>query len=134
MDFPVIALPQNDAIEVCDQLPRSCSYLALQKEYFTSLSYFDSTGRLWPVSSIVLEKQPSFLGKLFNFEIPISIEIGEPINNSLDVAKKIICTLIDKDPDDLYDQFVSHEELKGLVKEAHSPTELIQAIGSLGAK
>jgi hypothetical protein len=51
----------------------------------------------------------------------------------LELAKQLICELIDSDADDLYSQFVSHSELKELIKKAKSPKELISIAETLGA-
>ena len=40
---------------------------------------------------------------------------------------EVLCSCVDRDPDDLYDQFVTHDELKALFRGATSPPELMPA-------
>jgi hypothetical protein len=63
----------------------------------------------------------------------VSLEFGEPKENASELAKQLICGLIDNDADDLYSQFVSHSELKELIKKTKSSKELISIAETLGA-
>lgn len=71
---------------------------------------------------------------LLNCRIDLSIVLGTPIEDALAQTKALICALIDEDPDDLYDQFVSHDDLKSLVGSAVNPDELLEVVRSLGEK
>jgi hypothetical protein len=75
----------------------------------------------------------TFIDRLFNRRFAVSLEFGQPRENALELAKQLICELIDNDADDLYSQFVSQSRLKELIKKAKSPKELITNAETLGA-
>jgi hypothetical protein len=133
MRFPVIAISKNNSFSVITEVETSCTALGWKKGYFEDLSYFDSSGQLWPVVSANISRKMTFIDRLFNRRFALSLEFGEPKENASERAKQLICELIDNDADDLYNQFVSHSELKELIKEAKSPKELISIAETLGA-
>jgi hypothetical protein len=133
MRFPVIAISKNNSFSVITEVETSCSALGWKKGYFEDLSYFDSSGRLWTVTRTSLSGNMTFIDRLFNRRFALSIEFGEPQENASELAKQLICELIDGDADDLYSQFVSHSELKELIKKSKSPKELISIAETLGA-
>jgi hypothetical protein len=133
MRFPVIAISKNNSFSVITEVETSCTALGWEKGYFEDLSYFDLSGQLWPVVSANISRKMTFIDRLLNRRFPVSLQFGEPQENASELAKKLICELIDNDADDLYSQFVSHSELKELIKEAKSPKELISIAETLGA-
>jgi hypothetical protein len=133
IQFPVVAVSKNNSFSVITEVETSCSALGWRKGYFEDLSYFDSSGRLWPVARASLTRKITFIDKLFNRCLAVSLEFGEPKENASELAKQLICGLIDNDADDLYSQFVSHSELKELIKKTKSSKELISIAETLGA-
>lgn len=129
--FPVIAI--SDSFLVVDELFNSCTTLGWRNGYFNSLNYFDSEGKLWPVVEAQPAREIGMLDKIFNKKIQINFKLGEPIIDGLAHAKKLLIELVENDPDDLYDQFISHEELISLINNAKNPNELIAVAGNLGA-
>jgi len=75
----------------------------------------------------------TFIDRLLNRSFTVSLEFSEPQEDASEVAKQLLCELIDNDADDLYSQFVSHSELKELIKKAKSPKKLISIAETLGA-
>jgi len=132
MRFPVIAISKNNSFSVITEVETSCSALGWEKGYFEDLGYFDSSGRLWPVTRASLSRKMTFIDRLLNRSFTVSLEFSEPQENASELAKQLICELIDNDADDLYSQFVSHSELKELIKKAKSPKELISIAKTLG--
>jgi len=133
MRFPVIAISKNNSFSVITEIETSCSALGWEKGYFEDLSYFDSSGRLWPVTRASLSRKMTFIDRLLNRSFAVSLEFSEPQEDASELAKQLICELIDNDADDLYSQFVSHSGLKELIKKAKSPKELISIAETLGA-
>ncbi len=133
MRFPVIAISKNNSFSVITEVEASCTALGWEKGYFEELSYFDSSGRLWPVTRASLSRNVTLIDRVFNRRFSLSLEFGEPQENALQLAKQLICELIDADADDIYSQFISHSELKELIKKAKSPKELINSTETLGA-
>jgi hypothetical protein len=133
IQFPVVAVSKNNSFSVITEVETSCSALGWRKGYFEDLSYLDSSGRLWPVVRASLSRKMTFIDRLFNRRFAVSLEFGEPKENAAERGKQLICELIDNDADDLYSQFVSHSELKELIKKAKSPKELISIAETLGA-
>jgi hypothetical protein len=133
IQFPSIAISKNNLFSVVSEVETFCTALGWRKGYFEDLSYFDSSGTLWEVTRANLSKKMTFIDRLLNRRFAVSLKFGEPQENAMELAKQLICESIDNDPDDLYDQFVSHSELKELIKKAKSPKELISIAETLGA-
>ena len=133
MRFPVIAISKNNSFSVITEVETSCTALGWKKGYFEDLSYFDSSGRLWRVTRASLSRKMTFIDRLLNRRFALSLEFGKSKENASERAKQLIYELIDSDADDLYSQYVSHSELKELIKKAKSPKELISIAETLGA-
>lgn len=133
IQFPVVAISRNNSFSVIREVETSCSALGWRKGYFEDLTYFDSSGRLWPVARASLSRKMTLIDRLFNRGFAVSLEFGESQENASELAKQLICELIDNDADDLYSQSVSHSELKELIKKSQSPKELINIAETLGA-
>ncbi len=131
--FPAVAISRNNAFSVVTELEGSCNALGWRKGYFDDLSYFDSSGTLWPVIRANISRRITFIDRVLNRRFEVSLQLGEPQENSSELAKQLICELIDSDGDGLYSQFVSHAELKELIKKTKSPKELIRVAETLGA-
>ena len=64
----------------------------------------------------------------------MTVRYAEPRPYDLAELKRELTALIDRDPDDLYDQFVTHDELKGLVSRAATRAELFRVAETLGSE
>lgn len=69
---------------------------------------------------------------LINRSMVVVLEFEDPLPDRLNEVVESIVQLIDSDPDDLYDQFVSHNELKQLFRLAKAPTAIIELAKNLG--
>ena len=133
--YPAIAVSKGDSFLVISALCEltTCTPYALRQGYFQSLSVYDCAGLLWPVVSAAPSRPLSVWDRLFNWRITVSVQFGEPRDDAKDIVLELLCGLIDNDPDDLYDQFVSHEELKEKFRAAQTPAELVEIARTLGA-
>jgi len=134
IEFPVIAISKNDSFEVItdwDDLC-GCSWPAFKNGYYEDLSLYDSSGVMWQVLSVKPLSKPSLFSRLFNSTMNVDISIGKAVENAKDMALKYIFDLIDNDPDDLYCQFVTHEELKDKMRLSETPSDLIEIAQTMG--
>jgi hypothetical protein len=99
--------------------------------YYRDLHVFDSSGALWRVELISVEKV-SLFHRVFVSTVPVRLRFGEPKADALRTAVEWLCELVDADPDDLYDQETSHEALKARFRACTSPKELIDCATTLG--
>ena len=133
MNYPAILIGKDGSIEVIDEPIKSCSWIGFKNGYFNDLLMFDSNGESWKVDGVVITKKPSIIDKTLNRKINIVLNLNGPIRiNINDIATKL-CECVDKDPDDLYCQFVEHEELKSLFRSSGSPSMLINHARNLGS-
>ena len=146
MERPAIALPAVAVsrgnsflvLRALDSLHR-CSRLALVNGYYADLVLYDAAGRAWPVIDATPARRLTPLGRwlartVYNPRVAVRVRYAEPRRYDLAELKRELTALIDADPDDLYDQFVSHDELKGLVSRAATRAELIMVAETLGAE
>ena len=131
LTFPAIAVSPDDPFLVVDALPTESNVRALRNGYFSGMYFFDMTGARWPVAS--LDASPGLLDRLLNRRVPVQIVLGEPSSVDVATVARELCALVDRDPDDVYDQFVSHDELKRMFTSSASAAELIAAARTLGA-
>jgi hypothetical protein len=131
--FPAVAISRHNSFSVVTEIETSCNALGWRKGYFEDLSYVDASGTLWPVIRANPSRRITFFDRLLNRRLDVSLEFGEPQIDAVELAKELIYELIDRDADDLYSQFVSHSDLKELIKKAKSAEELITVAERLGA-
>jgi hypothetical protein len=62
----------------------------------------------------------------------VAVECHDPRAGAQSEAVALLETLVDEDETDLYDQFVSKEELKALFRSARDAAELIDVARNLG--
>ncbi|MBV9850335.1 MAG: hypothetical protein JO250_11720 [Armatimonadetes bacterium] len=131
--FPVLAV-SSDSFIVFKQLSElsTCTRFALENGYYRGLILLDSAGIFWVVKDAAPVHAPSFLDRLLGRRISIQLDIGPPQQASLSSIIKKVCEVIDNDPDDVYDQFVTHEELKEKLRGCRSAEELIRVSDTLG--
>ena len=130
--YPVIAISPGDSFLVMNSPDWRCSRGGWQSGYFEGLVLFDSAGRLWKTDA-TLERPFSFIDRIFSRVLPVRLKYGHPQDGKTADVTAMLNALVDGDPDDLYDQFVSHDELKTLFREAKSPAEIISIARTLGA-
>lgn len=123
--FPALAVSPGNSFLVVESIPATGSVTALRRGYFSRLYLFDSAGLRWPV--VQVSALPSFLDRLLGRLVAVQLTFGAPELVPLGQIASDLCALVDAD-DDLYCQFVSHEELKAMLRQAASPGALI-AIG-----
>lgn len=100
--FPVIAISRGDSFLVLDEPIRRCSYAGWRNGYFDGLAFFDGDGRLWPTRAS-LRRRLRFCDR-FRRSLPVDVRYGRPRDDAREEAVGMLETLVDDDPDDLYDQ------------------------------
>jgi hypothetical protein len=129
--FPAIEI--SNTFNVVDCITESASTVAWRKGFFTDLAYFDSDGRLWQVTAVPT-RPATLLDRLLNSQIKATVTWVEFNGNGMAEAKRRLCAMIENDPDDLYDQFVEHDDFKTLIMAAATPAELIKLAKTRGAE
>jgi len=99
--------------------------------FYSDLHIFDSSGALWPVKLVSVEKAGLF-SRVFNSRVQAQLFFGPPMVDALEKAVEWLCELVDADPDDVYSQQMSHDELRHGFAHAASPTEVIKCATTLG--
>lgn len=132
--FPVLAIdPKGSFIGLPSaKYLETASPTALRNGYFERLYLYDSAGERWPIAEATPMSAPrhSVLGRV----VDVRLTFGAPEAASTASIAEVLCSLIDLDPDDLYDQWISHEELKRRLRASHSSEELISIATALGAQ
>ncbi len=139
--LPAVAVSRGDSflvVRALDLLHR-CSRVALVNGYYTDLVLYDAAGQAWQVIDATPARRLTGLGRwlartVYNPRVAVSVRYAEPRPYDLAELKHELTALIDRDPDDLYDQFVTHDELKGLVSRAATLAELFRVAETLGSE
>ena len=63
----------------------------------------------------------------------MNLYFSAPEHSTLADIAEDLCRLVDIDPDDIYSQFGSHDELKRLLRSAVTPNDLLTVASRLGA-
>jgi hypothetical protein len=108
------------------------SFVALRNGFFEGLRFFDSAGVEWKVAAAVPRRKPGIVDKLLNRRVEMDLRMEPPREPALGEVAELLCSCVDRDPDDLYDQFVTHDELKSLFRAASSAPQLIEHARNLG--
>ncbi len=131
--FPAIAVGRGDSFSVVRSLDElataTCGGLGT---FYRELYVFDSKGLLWPVQAEPQAGVPGVLDRLLNRRITLQLRLGKPRTSQLSVVAEWLCDLVDADRDDVYGQFVTHDELKRRFRASVTAKELIEHAGSLG--
>jgi len=131
--FPAIAICPGDSFAVVESLVQleAASPKALRSGFFDRLYLFDSDGKRWPVASFeaTSARPKGPFGKLTG----VRLSFGPPERPPLSEIAEDLCRLVDADPDDSYDQFVTHDELKRLLRAAATSSELVAAATRIDA-
>jgi hypothetical protein len=104
----------------------------LRSDYFRRLLIFDSSGRTWKVKDVRPERSVTFWDRVFGRMLNARLICYAAPDVEMPQIVHELCSLVDSDPDDLYDQFVSHQELKAMFRAAASPAEVIDIAQRLG--
>ncbi len=129
--FPAIEISESLGFFVVNKLADSCNALGWRNGYFRGLAYLDSDGYWWPVVEAKLPKPISALDRVLNRNLKVSLKLGDPVPDGVALAKTRMIKMLDLDPDDIYDQFLTHEELKKHIMDAKGPSELIEITNNL---
>jgi hypothetical protein len=129
--FPAIVFVPKKYFEVVTDVISVATPAAIASGELEGLSYFDSVGKLWRVSHIDAPRL-GWLQRLVNPTVTVLPSFEPALEDQLSSVADALCQIVDADRDDLYNQFVTHEELKALFLEADSPEALIQAALALG--
>jgi hypothetical protein len=133
MEFPAVWIAEEGSFGVIDAPMESASFVAYRNGFFDGLRFFDSSGTEWVVVGAAPGRKPTWLVRLLNRRIPVTLEMAAPRRPDLaDVAERL-CACVDRDPDDLYGQFMGQDELKAYFRGATSPAELIHRARTLGS-
>jgi hypothetical protein len=134
ISFPAIALSVGDSFLVVNELSAitSCTLSALHHGYYRRFSLFDTEGVLWPVKEAIPERPVNILDRLTDRVIRVTLDFDVPMQGEMSLIVEELCRLIDNDPDDLYDQFLSHEELKARIRGCRSAGDLVHLADTLG--
>lgn len=132
MRFPALWVAKEGSFGVIETPMREGSCLAFRNRFFEGLRFFDSAGAGWEVEVALPKRKPNVLDKLLNRKLEVELRLGPPRQPQVAEVAELLCSCVDREPDDLYDQFVTHDELKTLFRGASSTPELIQLAGSLG--
>lgn len=134
MEFPALWIAREGSFGVIDAPMNGGSFSAYRKGFFDGLKFFDSSGKTWEVETAVLKRKPSVVDRLLNRRVALDLQMRPPCQPALVSIAELLCSCVDRDPDDLYDQFVSHEKLKALFRTAVSAPGLIQLARTLGER
>lgn len=132
MKFPAVWVAREGSFGVVDAPLTTGSFVAYRNGFFTGLRFFDSSGTEWQVEAAQPKHKPGALDRLLNRTVEMDLRMSPPRQPALAEIAEVLCSCVDRDPDDLYDQFVTHDELKALFRGATSPPELIEKARSLG--
>ena len=104
----------------------------LKGDYLRRLLIFDRSGQSWKVDDVRPERNVTFWDRIFGRMLNVRLICRAAPDVTMQQVVEQLCSLVDGDPDDLYDQFVSHEELKAMFRAAASPAELVDVAQRLG--
>lgn len=131
--FPAIAICPDDSFLVVESLSplEAVSPHALRSGYLTRLYLFDLDGRCWRIARF--ETASTHPAGPFGKLVGVNLSFSAPEHSTLADIAEDLCRLVDIDPDDIYSQFGSHDELKRLLRSAVTPNDLLTVASRLGA-
>jgi hypothetical protein len=132
MKFPALWIANEGSFGVIDEPIKSRTYVAYRNRFFDGLRFFDISGDEWIVARVIPGREPGLLDRWTNRQVEVDLQFGPPHRPALSEIIERLCSCVDRDPDDIYDQFVTHDELKALFRAARSPQELIHSARTLG--
>jgi hypothetical protein len=132
MEFPAVWIANEGSFGVTDKPLAQGSFVAFQNGFFDGLCFFDSSGTEWVVERAVPRSTPGIFDRVLNRRLQVELHFAPPRQTSVSEFAERLCSCIDRDPDDLYDQFVPHQQLKTMFRAATTPAELIELARTLG--
>ncbi len=133
MKLPALWIAAEGSFAVTDEPLTSCSWAAYRHGFFAGLRFLDAAGDFWVVSEAVPDRPPSHLDRLLNRKLKVQLRLSGPEQRPLGEVAELLCACVDRDPGDLYSQFVEPDELKALFRSARSVAELLHHARTLGA-
>jgi len=131
--LPCILYTPRKQFEVCHELPGSLSNWRAVKWHRKHPSFvFDSNGNHWREILSVDEGSFGLFARLFNLARPVRMSFEEAAPISVKEMVKILCEIVDNDPDDLWCQWMTHEQVKHRLRRQKTPSDLIWFAGDLG--
>jgi hypothetical protein len=131
--YPIVLIPSSDVFSVMEAPDWRCTTLGWRNGFFEDLQVFDSAGRLWP-TSVQLDRPIGVLDRLFNRKRRVQVSFDPPREEALPLVIPMLEKLVDRHPDGLYDQFLTHDELKARFRSAKTPVDLIELVRTLGGE
>ena len=132
MKFPAVWIANEGSFGVTDKPLVEGSLVAFRNGFFDRLCFFDSSGTEWVVERAVPKSAPGILDRILNRRLRVELRFALSREASVAEIAERLCSCIDRDPDDLYDQFVTHQELKAVFRASTTPAELIERARTLG--
>ena len=132
MRLPALWVAREGSFEVAEEPVTACSWVAYRNGFFRGLRFLDSAGDSWQVKEAVPKRAPRLLDKLLNRQIEMDVQLSGPERRPISDVAEELCACVDRDPGDVYCQFVGHDELKRLFRSASSVDELLEHARRLG--
>ncbi len=132
INFPAIWIASEGSFAVVDRPIESCSWQAYKNGFFEGLRFFDSADSVWAVDFAVPKTNPNAVERLLNRPVDLVIRLKPAANVSVSEVAELLCTCVDRDPGDLYSQFVDRDELKRMFRSAGTTLALIGQARALG--
>jgi hypothetical protein len=132
LKFPAVWIANEGSFGVIDKPIVDGSFLAFRNGFFDGLCLFDSSGTEWVAERAVPRSAPGILDRILNRRLQVDLRFGLSRQASVAETAERLCSCVDRDADDLYDQFITHQELKAMFRAATTPAELIEWARTLG--
>lgn len=132
MKYPALWIANEGSFGVADTPLRDTNWRGFHSGFFDGLRFFDSAGTEWVVERAVRTSAPGIFDRILNRRMQVELQFAPPRQASLAEVAEHLCSCVDRDPADLFDQFVTHAELKGMFRSAISADQLIQLARTLG--
>jgi hypothetical protein len=129
--YPGIAISRGESFVPIGSLDAIAAPTFRGLRFYRDLHIFDSSGALWQVELLGLEKVGLF-HRVFTSTVRARLRVGEPRGDALRTAAEWLCELVDADLDDVYEQHISHQALKARFRACESPRDLIHCATTLG--
>ena len=132
--LPYISYIPGKHFSVFDNPPSSvANWLAVKRNRKHPSFAFDSNGRHWEEIWAVDDHSFGLFARIFNMVRPVDFSFKEAAPIALAEMTRVLCDIIDNDPDDLYDQWMPHNKVKRHLREQKTPAELVWFAQDLGA-
>lgn len=131
MKFPAVWIANEGSFGVIDKPMVEGSFLAFRNGFFDGLCFFDSSGTEWVAERAVPRSAPGILDRNLNRRLQVDLRFALSRQASVAEISARLCSCIVRDHEDLYDQFVTHQKLKAMLRAATTPAEFIERAGRL---